>query len=92
MTDTEKLERAWDDALLAIQDSPPSVIRAGNALVAALKEKDAEIERLRAAIETIANQYQSDEWETDGNGEPLGDVTEGYDGIIDIARAALEQK
>lgn len=43
--------------------------------------------RLEEALKEIAGQMLSTEWDE----ETLGDVTEGYDGIIKIARSALEE-
>jgi len=48
-----------------------------------LTAAEAEIERLRAALQEIAKQHKSDEWEQEG------DTEGGYDAIIDLARAAL---
>ena len=46
--------------------------------------------RLLKALNAIAQQELSTEWELDGDGEILGDATEGYDGIIQIAREAVK--
>ncbi len=54
------------------------------------KDATHKIERLLKALNEIARQHTSAEWDEDADGEPMGDVTEGYDGIIQFAREAVK--
>ena len=46
--------------------------------------------KLLAALNDIARQHTSTEWDVDADGEPMGDVTEGYDALVLIAREAVK--